>query len=53
MDCIYKNPNAHVEDRVKDLLGRMTLKEKLGQMTQIDRSVASPSNLRDFSIGNS
>lgn len=51
MDCIYKNPHAHVEDRVNDLLSRMTLKEKIGQMTQIDRSVATSSNLRDFSIG--
>ncbi|KAL5817128.1 hypothetical protein ACOSQ3_025506 [Xanthoceras sorbifolium] len=51
MDCIYKNPNAHIEDRIKDLLSRMTLKEKIGQMTQIERRVATPSNLRDFSIG--
>ncbi|KAK0604967.1 hypothetical protein LWI29_021426 [Acer saccharum] len=51
MDCIYKNPNAQIEDRIKDLLSRMTLKEKIGQMTQIERQVATPSNLRDFSIG--
>nr|GMD14113.1 beta-glucosidase 5 GH3 family [Ipomoea batatas] len=29
----------------------MTLQEKLGQMTQIERSVATPSVLRDLSIG--
>ncbi|KAI9195539.1 hypothetical protein LWI28_015870 [Acer negundo] len=51
MDCMYKNPNAQIEDRIKDLLSRMTLKEKIGQMTQIERQVATPSNLRDFSIG--
>lgn len=52
MECIYRNPNAHVEDRIKDLLSRMTLKEKIGQMTQIERGVATPSVLKDLSIGN-
>ncbi|MBA0636413.1 hypothetical protein Godav_024816 [Gossypium davidsonii] len=51
MDCTYKNPNAPIEDRVKDLLSRMTLQEKIGQMTQIERSVASPADLKSFSIG--
>ncbi|CAN8278036.1 unnamed protein product [Cochlearia groenlandica] len=49
--CVYRNPNAPVEARVKDLLSRMTLPEKIGQMTQIERSVASPSVITDFSIG--
>ncbi|KAG6583383.1 hypothetical protein SDJN02_18108 [Cucurbita argyrosperma subsp. argyrosperma] len=48
---IYRNPNASVEDRIKDLLSRMTLAEKIGQMTQIERTVATPSALRDFAIG--
>lgn len=51
MDCVYKDPNAHVEARVKDLLSRMTLLEKIGQMTQIERSVASASAIRDRFIG--
>ncbi|XVF05374.1 hypothetical protein REPUB_Repub05bG0166500 [Reevesia pubescens] len=51
MDCIYKNPNATIEDRVKDLLSRMTLQEKIGQMTQIERRVATPSVLKGLSIG--
>ncbi|KAJ0083423.1 hypothetical protein Patl1_31151 [Pistacia atlantica] len=51
MDCIYKNPNAHIEDRIKDLLSRMTLKEKIGQMTQIERGVATSEALKDLSIG--
>ncbi|MFI3287742.1 MAG: glycoside hydrolase family 3 N-terminal domain-containing protein [Rikenellaceae bacterium] len=33
-EVVYKNPNASVEDRVEDLLGRMTLEEKVGQMNQ-------------------
>lgn len=31
---IYKNPSAPVEERVEDLLSRMTLEEKVGQMNQ-------------------
>ncbi|KAI3407202.1 Beta-glucosidase [Psidium guajava] len=49
--CVYKNPDAAVEDRIADLLSRMTLKEKVGQMTQIERRVATPSVLSGFSIG--
>ena len=51
MDCLYKNPNEPTEARVKDLLCRMTLKEKIGQMTQVERAVATPSAIKDFSIG--
>lgn len=51
MACIYKNPNEPIEARVKDLLSRLTLKEKIAQMTQIERTVATPSALRDLSIG--
>ena len=31
---LYKNPDAPVEKRVEDLLKRMTLEEKVGQMNQ-------------------
>lgn len=48
---VYKNPYAPVETRVKDLLSRMTLPEKIGQMTLIERSVASPAVITGFSIG--
>lgn len=51
MDCVYKDPNAPVEARVKDLLSRMTLLEKIGQMTQIERSVASASAIKHRFIG--
>jgi len=33
----YKDASASVAARVADLLERMTLEEKLGQITQIDR----------------
>lgn len=51
MECIYKNASAPIEARVKDLLSRMTLLEKIGQMTQIERSVATPSAIKDRFIG--
>lgn len=32
----YKNPELPTEERIADLLGRMTLEEKAGQMMQLD-----------------
>ncbi|GJR19285.1 glycosyl hydrolase family protein [Tanacetum coccineum] len=51
INVVYKDANAPIEDRVKDILSRMTLQEKLGQMAQIDRAVATPDVLRDLCIG--
>uniref|UniRef100_A0A6J1DBF1 Uncharacterized protein LOC111018940 n=1 Tax=Momordica charantia TaxID=3673 RepID=A0A6J1DBF1_MOMCH len=51
MEGIYRDPSAAIEARIKDLLSRMTLREKIGQMTQIERTVATPSAITDFSIG--
>ncbi|CAH2065105.1 unnamed protein product [Thlaspi arvense] len=51
MDCIYKNPKEAVEDRIQDLLQRMTVEEKIGQMTQIHRGVSSAAVVKDFFIG--
>lgn len=39
----YKNPNAPIEERVEDLLGRMTIPEKIGQMTQLNITLINPS----------
>ncbi len=33
---MYKAPSQTIEARVVDLLGRMTLEEKVGQLTQFD-----------------
>ena len=32
---IYKDPKATIEQRVEDLLSRMTIEEKVGQMNQL------------------
>ncbi|WOL20663.1 hypothetical protein Cni_G29468 [Canna indica] len=47
----YKDPSQPVEVRVNDLLSRMTLAEKIGQMTQIERENASDQVLTDYFIG--
>ncbi|KAL3644117.1 hypothetical protein CASFOL_012049 [Castilleja foliolosa] len=48
---IYKDPKNPVNKRVNDLLGRMTLAEKIGQMTQIERAVASTDVMKKYYIG--
>lgn len=47
----YKDPKQPVGVRVKDLLGRMTLQEKIGQMIQIDRTAATIQIMKDYYIG--
>ena len=37
----YQNAKLPVKQRVRDLLGRMTLEEKVGQMTQAERAAAT------------
>src|SRR5690349_16255118 len=32
---LYKNPNAPLEERIQDLLARMTLEEKIAQITTV------------------
>lgn len=43
----YKNPELSTEERIADLLGRMTLEEKVGQMMQLD---ARSSDLDDLIV---
>lgn len=47
----YRDPSQPVNVRVRDLMNRMTLAEKIGQMTQIERKVATPQVLKDYYIG--
>lgn len=48
----YKDPKQPLNVRIKDLMKRMTLEEKVGQMTQIDRTVASNEVMKKYFIGN-
>jgi beta-glucosidase len=48
----YQDPSVPIPSRVSDLLGRMSLDEKIGQMTQVERTALSPaSDLATFRIG--
>ncbi|KAG7960338.1 hypothetical protein I3843_10G117600 [Carya illinoinensis] len=47
----YKDPKQPLSVRIKDLMSRMTLEEKIGQMVQIDRSVASAEVTKKYFIG--
>jgi beta-glucosidase len=50
-DAPYKNPKLSVEDRVNDLLARMTLAEKIGQMTQVEKNSLNSSVMTSQFIG--
>jgi len=49
----YLNPALPVEQRVADLLSRMTLEEKIGQMTQAERGAVfdNPSLIKEWNLG--
>ncbi|MDX6688489.1 MAG: beta-glucosidase [Baekduia sp.] len=49
---LYQNADAPIPRRVADLLGRMTLKEKVGQMTQAERAnLGDTSLIRQYGLG--
>lgn len=50
-DYPYQDPGLSVEERVGDLLARMTLEEKAGQMIQTERNLASPADLKTYFLG--
>src|SRR5689334_14193602 len=47
----YKNAAASIEDRVQNLLGQMTLDEKIGQMTQVEKNSITPEQVAEYAIG--
>lgn len=50
-DPNYLDPNLPVEDRVNDLLPRMDINEKIGQMTQVLSSIGPNSQITTYFIG--
>src|SRR6185295_13917522 len=47
----YKDPSLPVATRVNDLLGRMSLDEKIGQMTQAERGAVTNAQITQFRLG--
>ena len=48
---IYTDPSQPIEVRVEDLLKRMTLVEKIGQMTQVEKDSIQPGDITKYYIG--
>lgn len=48
---IYKDSNASVEDRVKDLLSQLTVEEKAGQMLQVEKNYLHNSDIKNYGLG--
>ncbi len=48
---VYQDSTASVELRVADLLARMSLDEKIGQMTLVEKGSISPEEVTDYHIG--
>ena len=48
----YLDSTASIEDRIQDLISRMTLDEKIGQMTQAERAqVVGNDNVKTYFLG--
>lgn len=47
----YQDPSLPVATRVSDLLSRMSLDEKIGQMTQAERAAVSNAQITQFRLG--
>jgi len=47
----YQDPTQPIETRLEDLLSRMTLEEKIGQMTQVEKNSIAPEEVTAYFIG--
>ncbi|XP_043695617.1 beta-glucosidase BoGH3B-like [Telopea speciosissima] len=47
----YKDPKQGLNVRIRDLMKRMTLEEKIGQMMQLDVTKSTPEIMKTYSIG--
>jgi beta-glucosidase len=48
---LYRDPAQPLAARVDDLLARMTLAEKIGQMTQVEKNSIEPEDIAEYAIG--
>ncbi len=49
--AIYQDPAQSTRARVQDLLARMTLEEKIGQMTQVEKNSLAPADVTRHLLG--
>ena len=49
--ALYIDPSQSLETRVEDLLKVMTLDEKIGQMTQVEKNSIQPGDITKYYIG--
>ncbi|MBC8335732.1 MAG: glycoside hydrolase family 3 protein [Anaerolineales bacterium] len=47
----YKDPSQSIDLRVDDLLARMTMEEKIGQMTQVEKNSVKLEEIGKFFVG--
>ncbi len=47
----YQDPALPVAERVTDLLARMSVDDKIGQMTQAERAVITPAEITQYRVG--
>src|SRR5258708_6924115 len=50
-DLLYKDTARAAEDRAQNLLDQMTLAEKIGQMTQVEKNSITPAEVSEYFIG--
>lgn len=50
-DAPYKKASLPIDTRIADLLSRMTLEEKIGQMTQIERGSLRAGDISRYKLG--
>jgi len=48
---VYKDPSAAIQERLNDLIARMTLAEKIGQMTLVEKNSIAPEDISTYLIG--
>lgn len=48
---VYKEPRAAIQDRLNDLISQMTLAEKIGQMTLVEKNSIAPEDISTYFIG--
>ena len=48
---LYQDPTQPIETRIDDLLACMTLAEKIGQMTQVEKNSIKPKDVTAYFIG--